>query len=97
MIKACIYITIKAIGDRLIDMKLDYSFLLEKISTLYEANTIEQKIVKFCKDVKIKVYRFKRIIEGKPKCYFMNDEMLRSIKALNIKNNEISKCFFTQV
>ena len=81
----------------MVDMKLDYSFLLEKINNHYEANTIEQKIVKFCKDVKIKIYRFKRIIENKPKCYFMIDEMLRSIKVLKIKNNEIGKCFFTEV
>ena len=81
----------------MVDMKLDYSCLLECIDSGYEGNTIEQKIVRFCKEIKIKVYRFKRIIENKPKCYFMSDEIIRIIKKLNIQENKIAECFFKEV
>ena len=78
----------------MVDMKLDYSCLLECINSRYEGNTIEQKIVRFCKDIKIKVYRFKRIIENKPKCYFMSDEIIRIMKKLKIQENKIAEFFF---
>ena len=63
----------------------------------YEGNTIEQKIVRFCKDIKIKVYRFKRIIENKPKCYFMSDEIIRIMKKLKIQENKIAEFFFKEI
>ena len=81
----------------MVDMKLDYSYLLDCINSYYKDNTIEKKIVRFCKDIKIKVYRFKRIIENKPKCYFMSDEIIRIMKKLNIQENKISKCFFKEI
>lgn len=81
----------------MVDMRLDYSFLISKINSHYKATTIEQKIVMLCKDAKIKLFRFKRIIENIPKCYFLNDEMFRIIKTLGLKPNEINKCFFKEI
>lgn len=81
----------------MVDMKLDYSLLIDKVDNHYKASSIDKKIVMLCKEAKIKLYRFKRIIENKPKCYFMNDEILRIVRILNIKNNDISNCFLKEI
>lgn len=73
---------------------LNTELLFKLIDDKYEGSKIGIKINKFCKDCKIKTYRFKRAIEGK--CYLLNDEMYRIVEILRLKNKEIKMVFFYQ-
>ena len=71
-------------------INFNYDSLIEKIEEVYSESKIEYKLVHFSKDVKIKIYRLKRIIEGK--AYFQNDEIVRIKDLLNIP--DINEYFF---
>lgn len=71
-------------------MMFNYDLLLKKIDEVYKESKFEYKLVHFSKDAKIKIYRLKRIIEGK--AYFQNDEIVRIKDLLNISN--INEYFF---
>ena len=71
-------------------INFNYDSLIEKIEEVYSESKIEYKLVHFSKDVKIKIYRLKRIIEGK--AYFQNDEIVRIKDLLNI--SDINEYFF---
>lgn len=72
---------------------LNAELLFKLIDAKYEGSKIEIKINKFCKDCKIKIYRFEKAIEGK--CYLLNDEMYHIVKKLSLKDNEIRLAFFS--
>lgn len=74
------------------DLSFNYVLLLNNIDKKYKGDKIEYKINEFCRDTKIKIYRFKRILESK--AYFQNDEMYRIMNHLEIKENEIGEYFF---
>lgn len=74
------------------NLNFNYEMLIESINRNYKGEKIEYKINKFCKDSKIKIYRFRRIIEAK--AYFQSDEIYRIINLLGIKIDEISDYFF---
>ena len=63
---------------------------LYTIDEVYKESKFEYKLVHFSKDAKIKIYRLKRIIEGK--AYFQNDEIVRIKDLLNI--SDINEYFF---
>ena len=71
-------------------MMFNYDLLLKKIDEVYKESKFEFKLVHFSKDAKIKIYRLKRIIEGK--AYFQNDEIMRVKDILNI--SKIEEYFF---
>ena len=71
-------------------MMFNYDLLLKKIDEVYKESKFEYKLVHFSKDAKIKIYRLKRIIEGK--AYFQSDEIMRVKDILNI--SKIEEYFF---
>lgn len=71
---------------------LNTELLFKLIDDKYEGSKIEIKINKFCKDCKIKTYRFKRAVEGK--CYLLHDEMYRIVERLALEDKEIRMAFF---
>ncbi|HAB66978.1 MAG TPA: hypothetical protein DCE23_06380 [Firmicutes bacterium] len=77
------------------NVSFDYKLLLDDIDKKYKGEKIEYKINKFCQEIKIKTYRFKKILEAK--AYFQNDEIYRIMTLLNINDNEISNYFFKVV
>ncbi len=75
-------------------MIIDYSKLLNIIANHYDEGTIEQKINRLSKESKIKVYRFKRILEGVKRCYFNVEEIITIGNILKVK--DLQEVFLTQ-
>lgn len=77
----------------MVDVTFNYDLLIEKINDSYEGSSLSVKITKFCKDVKIKLNRFKMIISNR--AYFQTNEIIKIKKILNIE--EVSTFFFNQL
>lgn len=75
--------------------KYDHSYWINKVDQKYDGSKLEIKMNKFCKDIKITTYRMKKIVENK--AHFLNPEQDRIIAVLDIKDNEIKKCFHKQI
>lgn len=75
--------------------KYDHSYWMNKVDKMYEGSKFEIKMNKFCKDIKITTYRMKKIVENK--AHFLNPEQDRIIDVLDIKDNEIKKCFHKKI
>lgn len=71
-------------------MIFNYDLLIKKIDETYTESKLEYKLVHFSKDVKIKIYRLKRILDSK--AFFQNDEIMRIKDILNI--SKIEEYFF---
>ncbi len=71
-------------------MIFNYDLLIKKIDETYKESKLEYKLVHFSKDVKIKIYRLKRILDSK--AFFQNDEIMRIKDILNI--SKIEEYFF---
>ncbi len=71
-------------------MIFNYDLLIKKIDETYKESKLEYKLVHFSKDVKIKIYRLKRILDNK--AFFQNDEIMRIKDILNI--SKIEEYFF---
>lgn len=72
----------------MVDVIFNYDLLLSKIDEKYEGSTLAIKITKFCKDIKMKIYRFRKITEGS-KYYFQADEILKMKEVLNITDTDL--------
>jgi len=72
----------------MVDVIFNYDLLLSKIDEKYDGSTLGIKINKFCKDVKMKIYRFRKITEGS-RYYFQADEIFRMKEVLNIKDTDL--------
>lgn len=72
-------------------MIFNYDLLIKRIDETYKESKLEYKLVHFSKDVKIKIYRLKRILDSK--AFFQNDEIMRIKDILNI--SKIEEYFFT--
>lgn len=73
----------------------NHDILIKRIDKKYEGEKIENKISLFCKECKLKPYRFKRVIEGYG--YFQTDEIYRMVNILDLKKNDIVDYFFNVV
>ena len=71
----------------------DYSFLEEKIINHYKMKTTTQAIDAFGKDLHSNIYRIRDIILNKVTC-FTGNEITRAIEVLDLKSDEVIKCFF---
>ena len=71
-------------------MIFNYDLLIKKIDETYKKSKLKYKLVHFSKDVKIKIYRLKRILDSK--AFFQNDEIMRIKDILNI--SKIEEYFF---
>ncbi len=71
-------------------MIFNYDLLIKRIDETYKESKLEYKLVHFSKDVKIKIYRLKRILDSK--AFFQNDEIMRIKDILNI--SKIEEYFF---
>lgn len=72
-------------------MKFNYELLLKKIDDHYNMSKLEYKITALSKDIKVKIYRFRNILNNK--AYFETDEIVRICEILGIPNKEIPKYF----
>lgn len=73
-------------------MKFNYELLLKKIDSHYNMSKLEYKINALSKDIKIKIYRLRNILENES--YFEIDEIVHICEILDIKKEEILKYFF---
>ena len=73
-------------------MKSNYALLLKKIDKHYSASKLEYKVMMLSKDIKVKIYRLKKIIDGES--FFQTDEILRICEVLDVPKEEILKYFF---
>lgn len=71
----------------MVEYNYNHSLLLKEIDKQYEGSNIAIKITKFCKDVKIKLYRFKRVVEQNKGCFLIN-EVDSMKKILNISDTD---------
>lgn len=77
------------------DIKFNYNNLIQAIQDKYKANTINQNINLFCKDIYyLTPYRFKQIVINK-RGYFLQNEIYKISQALNLTDKEIIKYFYT--
>lgn len=77
------------------DIIFNYDYLLDIIQKRYKANTLNQSIQDFCKDIYyLAPYRFKAIVIDK-RAYFLQSEIYKIANTLNLNANDIDKCFFT--
>lgn len=70
------------------DIIFNYDSLLELIYWSYDGCNMSVKIRKFCKDAKMNLDRFKRIVECRKYCFLM-DEVYRMKKVLNISDKDL--------
>ena len=76
------------------DLEFDYDYLLQKIQDKYKANTLNQSIDLFCKDVYyFTPLKFKRVVMYK-RGYFLQNEIYKMSKALDLSDADIIKCFY---
>lgn len=83
----------------IIDLKYNYSMLLDKIKNHYKLKyadiKAEQIMTLFCRDIKIQPYRLKKIFQNR--AYFLNNEISKIIKLLNINKKNIYEYFFNEI
>lgn len=80
----------------MVEIIFNYDSLLELIYWSYDGCSMPEKIRKFCKDAKINLHRFKRIVECRRHTFLM-DEVYRMKKVLNISNKDLWLFFLNVV
>ena len=73
-------------------MEFNHKLLLKKIDDHYNMSKLEFKINALSKDIKVKIYRLRNILENES--HFETDEIVRICEVLDIKKEEILKYFF---
>ena len=74
-------------------MLFNYEKLLKLIDAHYNMSKMEYKIMALSKDIRVKIYRLKNILDNKS--YFQTDEIMRICEILNIKEEDIVDYFFS--
>ena len=74
-------------------MLFNYGKLLKLIDAHYNMSKMEYKIMALSKDIRVKIYRLKNILDNKS--YFQTDEIMRICEILNIKEEDIVDYFFS--
>ena len=72
----------------MVDVVFNYDLLLELIDKKYDGRNLSGKEAKMCREAKINLYRFKRIVECKRHCFLL-DEVYRMKKVLNINKKDL--------
>ena len=77
------------------DIIFNYNDLIQAIQDKYKASTINKNINLLCKDIcYLTPYRFKQVVINK-RAYFLQNEIYKISKVLNLTDKEIIKYFYT--
>jgi hypothetical protein len=78
------------------DTIYNYDYLLNKIQDRYKETTLNKNINAFCKEVYyLTTFKFKLVVLTK-RAYFLQNEITKMSKTLNLTDDEIIKCFYTE-
>ena len=78
------------------DIIFNYDYLIKRIENKYKETTLLKNIASLSKETYyITPLRIRKVIIDH-KGYFLQNEILKISKALNLTEEEINKCFFTE-